>query len=447
MVMRFHRAVGLALFSALLASCEKVEVVVDRFRDLTPHEAYAQSLEQAGLAESALGKDWIRVASEAMERAHTVALPFAEEGYLPPEEPTAVGYRFALRRGQVLTIQTEVDAADSLRVFVDFFRVPESADDPMRPVTDPDTVAAGHWTFEPNRAGEYLLRLQPELLRGGHYKVTLGVAPALSFPVQGGSPNDIGSVFGDSRDGGARDHHGVDIFAKRGTPALAVSAGTVQRVEVTSLGGKVVWVQDAKRGARIYYAHLDSQLVSRGQALQIGDTVGFVGNTGNARTTPPHLHFGVYSRGPVDPAPFITPPHRRLPASTADLALLGGWARTNAAAELRTTPEAEAKDSLAWKLEAGAPFRILAGSGGSFRVRLPDGREGWVPARVAERAERPLRSWVASAEETVRATPDAVAPVVALVEAGTELPVLGAFGGYVLVETPGGRRGWVSQEF
>jgi hypothetical protein len=79
-------------------------------------------------------------------------------------------------------------------------------------------------------------------------------------------------------------------------------------------------------------------------------------------------------------------------------------------------------------------------------VRLPDGREGWLQARVAERAERPLRSWVAGADEAVLATPDAVAPVVAHVDAGTELPVLGAFGGYVLVETPGGRRGWVSGE-
>jgi hypothetical protein len=253
-------------------------------------------------------------------------------------------------------------------------------------------------------------------------------------------------VFGDARDGGARDHHGVDIFAARGTPAVAVSAGTVQRVEETSRGGKVVWVQDPRRNARIYYAHLDRQMVVRGQAVEIGDTIGFVGNTGNARTTPPHLHFGVYSRGPVDPAPFITQPRRRLPANTADLDLLGEWARTSAAAELRTTPDLERADSLAAALAPESPLRVLAGSGSLYRVRLPDGREGWVSARLTEPAERPLRSWVAEAPAVVRAWPAALAPVVEDVGPGTSLPVLGTLGGHLFVETPSGRRGWIGQD-
>jgi murein DD-endopeptidase MepM/ murein hydrolase activator NlpD len=56
-----------------------------------------------------------------------------------------------------------------------------------------------------------------------------------------------------------------------------------------------------------YYAHLDRQAVTPGQRVNAGDLVGWVGNTGNARTTPPHLHFGVYlaAAGAVDPLPFI----------------------------------------------------------------------------------------------------------------------------------------------
>jgi murein DD-endopeptidase MepM/ murein hydrolase activator NlpD len=433
------------LLTTLLASCEEVEKVVDDLRDLTPHEAYVESLRDAGLAESALGSDWIRAASEAVEQAHTVALPFQEEGYLAPEQPSAVGYRFSLVRGQILTIRTQIDAADSLRVFVDFFRVPEDADDPLRPVADTDTVAAGHWTYEPNRAGEYMLRLQPELLRGGRYRVTLSLAPALAFPVQGGSPNDIGSGFGAPRDGGDRSHAGVDIFAPRGTPALAATSGVVSRVQITNLGGKVVWIQDERRSARLYYAHLDSQLVARGQRVEVGDTVGFVGNTGNARTTPPHLHFGVYVRGAVDPDPFIRPPRRQLPPMTADLDLLGGWARTRDDAELRTSPNLDGEGAVE-TLATHAPLRILGGAGSWFRVRLPDGRQGWVPARSTEPADRPLRQWVPEEPAALRSHPYGGAPVVLDVVSGTSLPVLGAYGGFAFVEGPGGVRGWVSQD-
>ncbi len=59
------------------------------------------------------------------------------------------------------------------------------------------------------------------------------------------------------------------------------------------LGGKQVWLRDTKRGQSLYYAHLDSIAKTSG-SVKTGDTLGFVGNTGNARTTPPHLHFGIY---------------------------------------------------------------------------------------------------------------------------------------------------------
>jgi hypothetical protein len=103
------------------------------------------------------------------------------------------------------------------------------------------------------------------------------------------------------------------------TPALAAADGVVRGVGVTSLGGKVVWLRD-EDGHALYYAHLDRQYVTEGQQVRTGDTLGFIGNTGNARTTPPHLHFGIYARGegPVDPWYFVyrlpigaSPTHRR----------------------------------------------------------------------------------------------------------------------------------------
>ena len=146
----------------------------------------------------------------------------------------------------------------------------------------------------------------------------------------------------------------------------------------------MVWIRDTRRNARLYYAHLDSQLVSPGQAVEVGDTVGFVGNTGNAITTPPHLHFGVYSRGPVDPAPFIRPPRGTLPRLAANTDVLGGWANLTDIVELRRSPTRESETSAL--LERDATVRLLGGAGEWYRVRLADGRGGWVLASLAQPA-------------------------------------------------------------
>lgn len=115
------------------------------------------------------------------------------------------------------------------------------------------------------------------------------------------------SVFGDPRDAGARSHEGVDIFAPRGSAVVAVADGWVTSTRTNRLGGNVVWQWDPFRGQAIYYAHLDSQAVAAGDRVRAGDAIGRVGNTGNARSTPPHLHLGLYRpiEGAIDPLPFI----------------------------------------------------------------------------------------------------------------------------------------------
>jgi len=99
----------------------------------------------------------------------------------------------------------------------------------------------------------------------------------------------------------------VDIFADRGTSVVAATAGRVTSTGERGLGGKQVWMRSGLFGNSLYYAHLDSIIAKTGQRVQIGDTLGLIGNTGNARTTAPHLHFGIYEgyRGAIDPLPFI----------------------------------------------------------------------------------------------------------------------------------------------
>lgn len=131
-------------------------------------------------------------------------------------------------------------------------------------------------------------------------------APVIEFPVSGEDEACIQSFWGAPRDGGRRSHEGNDLFAAKGTPLLASVSGEVTRVNNGGIGGKTVWLYDDKRDLRYYYAHLDEQFVRTGQYVKKGEPIGTVGNTGNARTTPPHLHFGVYVKGKaIDPYPFL----------------------------------------------------------------------------------------------------------------------------------------------
>ena len=88
---------------------------------------------------------------------------------------------------------------------------------------------------------------------------------------------------------------------------LAASDGWIGGSTLNGLGGNVVWVWSPFRGVRTYYAHLDRHAVSPGERVHAGDVLGYVGNTGNARGGPPHLHFGVYAMGAgsVDPLPYV----------------------------------------------------------------------------------------------------------------------------------------------
>ncbi|MDX1645712.1 MAG: M23 family metallopeptidase [Longimicrobiales bacterium] len=428
---------------ALVSGCEQVEQVQDRFRDLTPYEAYQESLSEAGLAETALARDWIEAGRAALDGATPVSLPFEEEGFITPEEPGATAYLISVPRGKKLTADVVLESDEETTVFVELFRVPASPDDPLRPVYSFDSIP-GVLEHEPWRGGDFILRLQPELLRGGQYRVTLRLDPQLAFPVEGHGMQAIQSVFGASREAGRRSHHGVDIFARRGTPVLATSDGIVNRVDVTGLGGKVVWLRDPVRNANLYYAHLDSQYVSDGDRVERGDTLGFVGNSGNARTTPPHLHFGVYRRGegPVDPDPFLRPPPGSLAELTVDLGRLGEWVRLrNAGIHLRAAPDLDAP--VLRELEEHTPVRVLAGSGDYFRVRLPDGGQGYVAARLTESADEPVASQIAMGMESLHARPALEAPVMSRILEGTELPVLGRFSGFLYVRAPEGRTGWM----
>lgn len=128
----------------------------------------------------------------------------------------------------------------------------------------------------------------------------------LPVPVEGVRASRIADTFGAPR-GRDRTHAGVDIFATRGTPVLSATRGMVASMRDGGLGGRQVWVMGPGR-ERHYYAHLDDwqEGLGAGDLVWPGDPLGTVGNTGNARGTPPHLHYGIYgSDGAYDPLPLF----------------------------------------------------------------------------------------------------------------------------------------------
>jgi peptidoglycan LD-endopeptidase LytH len=441
---RHHGSLPALVMLAIAATsgCDRVQELGARIFDQpTARERYEARLESVGLDASAVGRDWIDAAKRAFDEASDVTMPWKEEGYLSPAEPSAIAWKLSLRRGQRVDVSIDVATDTTAALFIDIWRVDGDTARSYRWMASADSGARS-LHFEPRSDADYIVRVQPELLRGGHFTATLASGPTLSFPVEGARDADIGSVFGDPRDGGARDHHGIDIFAQRGTPALAAAPARVSRVEVTPIGGKVVWLRD-RQGRSLYYAHLDSQVVSAGSRVEPGDTVGFIGNTGNARTTPPHLHFGVYSRGPVNPYWFVHRTTGSPPRLVADTARLGEWVRiTRSNTSLLQSPATNADRRTG--LAEHTAMRVVGAAGEWYRVLLPDGVTGWVRAGRTESAERAVDIVAIASPVAITPKPDDDSGWITTLPAGERVPVYGRFGDRFLVRTPGGRAGWVA---
>ena len=428
-----RRLSGWLLPLLLLATgCSKPQTLAALFQKTTPHDDYARALDRAGLREAALGRHWQQAAEQALRDSLTVTLPVLETGYFRADQPTAASYRYAVRAGEQVLVRLTLAAGPvaAPRVFVDAFALAAGQAPAPLKWARADTTAAGTYEYSYQVAddGQHLLRVQPELLAAGRYTLRLWRGPGLGlFPVRGRSDAAIGSVWGDGRDHNTRRHEGVDIMAPRGTPAVAATNGTIIRTGETELGGRVVWLADAATGQRLYYAHLDKQLVQPGQRVQAGDTLGLVGNTGNARTTVPHLHFGIYraGRGAIDPLPFL----RRadaVPNTPTGPDRRGEWVRPlRAGAGLATS----------------TPLLVLGQQPGRWRVATPTGSRRYVAARTVAPA-RPLRRLRLPGATELQTAPLATAPALGTWPAGTAVAVLGQAGGYSLLSAPGREAAW-----
>ena len=184
-------------------------------------------------------------------------------------------------------------------------------------------------------------------------------------------------------------HHGNDLFAERGTPVLAVADGTLSRVGVNTLGGNRLWLTD-EAGNEFYYAHLSAYAPATvsGAHVTAGQVIAFVGNTGQAITTPPHLHFEVHPSGgdSVDPYPYLVAWQRgsEIPLAFRQAATSPSPAPAVGAVLVDGTPELD--EPAGARLRPGRPGQLA----GVSRGRRPRSRRG--PRRCARpAAARPRR--------------------------------------------------------
>jgi murein DD-endopeptidase MepM/ murein hydrolase activator NlpD len=121
----------------------------------------------------------------------------------------------------------------------------------------------------------------------------------LLIPVSGVRPDQLVDTFTAARSGG-RVHDAIDIMAPEGAPVVAAAPGTVEKLFLSHLGGKTVYVRSADRGTIYYYAHLRDYAagLAEGRAITRGQPIGWVGHTGNASPGGPHLHFAVMQTSP-----------------------------------------------------------------------------------------------------------------------------------------------------
>jgi peptidoglycan LD-endopeptidase LytH len=119
----------------------------------------------------------------------------------------------------------------------------------------------------------------------------------LLLPVQGAPLSALRDNFDEGR--GMHRHEALDIMAPRGTPVVAVDSGRIAKLFRSDAGGITLYQFDRDEKYAYYYAHLDryAEGIAEGQWLKRGDTVGYVGSTGNARGDAPHLHFTIFRLG------------------------------------------------------------------------------------------------------------------------------------------------------
>lgn len=294
-----NRVIHLLFLSFLLYSCSQLEKAEEFISGLPEDEQYKKD---ENISDE-LFDIWQGRKQKGLDESLQIELPYLEIGAFKPRNFGIYSYETYMMPGEILEAAVLTDTSSTL-VFTEIYRKEPSADRFFKIHSGEADLKS--LKFEIKEKGLYKLIIQPEIEANTAFQIKVDKSPAYYFPVARGNNSDIGSYWGDIRDAGKREHKGIDIFAEKGTPVIAGADGKVRYSGEKGLGGKQVWLWDRKRKQSLYYAHLDS-IVPELNKVKAGDTLGFVGNTGNAKFTPSHLHFGIYrkAQGAIDPLGYV----------------------------------------------------------------------------------------------------------------------------------------------
>jgi peptidoglycan LD-endopeptidase LytH len=408
------------------------------FGKKSPHEQYSDRITNAGLHQTELGRLWFDAAKKSLNDPVDVSLPYREAGYFTAERPQATGIRFNAKRGEKLQIDLKKRPDKKFTIYMDLLQEKDPEKEPKQLASSDSTNII---TWEVERDGNYLIRLQPELLTSGDYTLTITNGPTLAYPIKAKGTGHIQSFWSDPRDGGVRKHEGVDFFTARKTPAVAAAKGTVVTVNQNNLGGNVIWMRPAGKNYVLYYAHLDTQLVKSGQSVDVGDTLGLVGNTGNAKYTVPHLHFGIYTLGgAIDPLYFVKPAGKEPPKIDGSLNDLGKSMQSgNKKINLHKAP---GKKDGSVMLEKNTLIRIEGATDNWYKVSLPNGQTGYVDHSTVSSLKK-IKNHLLHIQQPLYDKPDTSAARKTILAKGENVDVIGVFGDYYFVNTKDEMYGWI----
>lgn len=349
----------------ILYGCKQMTSLSDAITQPSAREVYERSfnLEDSAYAE------WQLAYANALNDSVTMYLPYKQMGKFSGDTPTVLSYFLALKEGERLVVSLQTDSTTTN--FLSLYKYDELKKMDLLLENKPKESSLSYVVKE---SGNYRLLVQPQLFANTDYTLMVRRRPTYYFPVVGKDNSAVQSFWGAPRAGGTRQHEGIDIFAAKGTPVVAATDGRVVSTRNQGLGGKQVWLADGLFGNRLYYAHLDSIIARTGQKVTVGDTLGFVGNTGNARTTAPHLHFGIYKSKAVDPYPFvkkITP----LPIFEINITKTNGMVKS---AKANVRQGHSAKSTLLKTLKQNDAVQILGYTQNWIHVRDQSGTAGYV---------------------------------------------------------------------
>ena len=362
------RVLRLLLFLVILVgiffSCRQYQTqILDFFDPPTARERYVRKFKNDTLRI----QRWQREFQKAVNDSFTIPTPYAEGVNVTPNEFKAFTYDFSVTEGSLTKILLQpLDTSQQL--FYQLVRIHTDK------VVEEGIASGKPTTVQSDQPGPYKLIVQPSVETAEPFAVRFLKLPHYAFPVSGKGNAAVQSFWGASRDGGRRKHEGIDIFAKSGTPVVASVDGYVMRTGNRGLGGKQVWLKESLLGSSLYYAHLDRIAVAKGTKVRVGDTLGFVGNTGNAKHTPPHLHFGIYKRyRAVDPLPFV----KTYPSPSIDTTYqFREYYRLTRTANIRKGPGTQHEKIE--RLSPKQPIEVIGKSNQWYRIVVSDTLRGFV---------------------------------------------------------------------